>query len=154
MSRTYVAYVVVIAAAASTALFICDVLYVYLLAPFEAVLAFDACYAEPVAPVERVAAHLLRGGVLGLSLPLFDGLEVPPIRDRDAETAYQAAYERDPNDPYTLVALVELKLRSLALKSAVTYFEKLFASATEDTHPARLRGQALVREYHAKLGGR
>ena len=74
-------------------------------------------------------------------------------RDRDADTAYQAAFERDPSDPYTLVALGELKLRALDLKSAVTYFEKLFTSTTDHTHPARLRGQALVREYHAKLGG-
>ncbi len=75
-------------------------------------------------------------------------------RDRDAETAYQAAYQRDQADPYTLVALGELKLRALELKDAVTYFEKLFEHPEGVAHPAVLRGQTLVSEYYAKLSGR
>ena len=68
-------------------------MHVYLLRrfPFEAVLPLDACDAQPIAPVERLAAHFLCGGVLGLSLPQFDGLEVPPVRDRDAKALARAA---------------------------------------------------------------
>ena len=74
-------------------------------------------------------------------------------RDRDAETAYTAAYERDAEDPYTLVALGELKLRALDLPAAVPLFEKLFALDPDGTHPAANRGRGLVQDYHTKLSG-
>lgn len=74
-------------------------------------------------------------------------------RDREAEQAYATAYTHDPSDPYTLVALGELKLRSLDLQEAVAYFEKLFALKDSATHPAAQRGRELVREYHQRLSG-
>ena len=38
-------------------------MFIYLLVPVEAVVALDARDPQPIAPVERVAAHSLRGGV-------------------------------------------------------------------------------------------
>ena len=65
-------------------------------------------------------------------------------RDREAEAAYQRAYQNDASDAYTLVALGELKLRALKLEAAVTIFEELFALPDIQEHPAAERGRELI----------
>ena len=72
-------------------------------------------------------------------------------RHRDAEKAYEKAYGLDQQDPYTLVALGEIKLKSLNLSEAVPLFEKLFALDPDGEHPAANRGRRLVQEHYQKL---
>ena len=74
-------------------------------------------------------------------------------RDREAEAAYQRAYQNDASDAYTLVALGELKLRALELEAAVNIFEELFALPDIQKHPAAERGRELIHAYYQKLGG-
>lgn len=74
-------------------------------------------------------------------------------RDREAEAAYQRAYDCDASDPYTLVALGELKLRALELEAAVRVFEELFALPNIQEHPAAERGRELIHTYYQKLRG-
>ena len=74
-------------------------------------------------------------------------------RDLDAERAYSEAYTRDSSDPYTLVALGELKLRSLQLEAAVMLFKQLFEHVDHQTHPAAIRAHQLLRDYYQRLGG-
>ena len=70
-----------------------------------------------------------------------------------AESTYNVAMELDPADPYTLVALGELRLKGLKIAEAVPLFEKLFEMDPEGEHPAANRGRKLVQDYYEKLSG-
>jgi len=72
-------------------------------------------------------------------------------RHRDAEKAYAKAHELDAKDLYTLVALGEIKLKSLNIQEAVPLFEQLFALDPDGEHPAANRGRKLVQEHYQKL---
>ncbi len=90
--------------------------------------------AEDVRPVKLLAACLLAQG-----------------RHRDAESIYERALAMEPDDPYTLVALGEIKLKTLELADAIPIFERLFAADPNGEHPAANRGRQIVREYHDRL---
>ena len=68
-----------------------------------------------------------------------------------AESTYNIAMELDPNDPYTLVALGELRLKGLKIAEAVPLFEKLFQLDPDGEHPAANRGRKLVQDYYEKI---
>ena len=61
------------------------------------------------------------------------------------------AHTLDAQDPYTLVALGEIKLKALNIAEAVPLFEKLFAQDPEGEHPAANRGRRLVQDHYQKL---
>ena len=82
--------------------------------------------------------------LLASSLMLMD-------RHRDAEAIYQLAYELDPQDPYTIVALAEIKLKSFKISECLPLFEQLFQLDPEGTHPAANRGRQLVQDYYGRL---
>lgn len=69
----------------------------------------------------------------------------------EAEEAYEIAISLDPTDPYTLVALTELKLRGLKLTEALPYLEKLLKLDPDGKHPAVNRGRKLAAEFYEKL---
>ena len=89
---------------------------------------------DDVRPIKLLAACLLAQG-----------------RHRDAEAIYERALEMDADDPYTLVALGEIKLKTLELAAAIPLFERLFATDPNGEHPAANRGRQIVREYHDRL---
>lgn len=72
-------------------------------------------------------------------------------RTRDAELWYQRALRLDPDDPYVLVGLAELKLRALRIVEAVPLFTRLFELDPAGVHPAANRGRQLVAQYHGQL---
>jgi len=72
-------------------------------------------------------------------------------RHREAEHAYERALELDPQDAYTLVALGEIKLKTLNLAEAIPLFERLFALDPDSSHPAANRGRQLVKSYYEKM---
>ncbi len=72
-------------------------------------------------------------------------------RHREAEQAYELAFALEQDDPYTLVALAEIKLKALKLDEAIPLFERLFAMDPGGKHPAANRGRQLVRAFHDKL---
>ncbi len=74
-------------------------------------------------------------------------------KHREAEQLYERAHQLDRKDPYTLVALGEIKLKSLKLEEAVPLFEALFALDPAGEMAAANRGRELVREYYRKLAG-
>ena len=74
-------------------------------------------------------------------------------RNADAEVAYETAVRLDPSDPYTLVALAELKLKGLKLNEALPYLEQLFKLDPSGQHPAVNRGKTLAADYYEKLQG-
>lgn len=85
--------------------------------------------------------------LLGSTLMLQD-------RHTEAEQVYERAYALNPEDPYTLVSLGELKLNALKIDEAIALFGKLFAADPERKHPAANRGRKLVAEAHARLSQR
>ena len=72
-------------------------------------------------------------------------------RHIEAERVYELAHKLDPKDPYTLVALGEMKLKTLKLSEAVPLFEKLFAMDPKGEHPACNRGRQLVKDHYQML---
>jgi len=72
-------------------------------------------------------------------------------KDREAEALYEQARKMDPADPYTLVALGEIKLKALELSEAVKIFEELFRLDPDGTMPAANRGRELVKSYYRTL---
>ena len=72
-------------------------------------------------------------------------------RHREAEAMYERALGLDADDPYTLVALAEIKLKALKVEDAISLLERLFALDPERSHPAANRGRQQVREFHARL---
>jgi hypothetical protein len=89
---------------------------------------------KDVRPIKLLAAVLMAQG-----------------RHRDAERIYEQSLHLDPDDPDTLVALGELKLKTLEIGAAVPLFEKLFAADPNGEHPAANRGRHIVRQYHDRL---
>lgn len=74
-------------------------------------------------------------------------------RHIEAEAVYENALRLDGKDPYVLVALGELKLKSYKLQDAIPLFERLFAMDPNGEHPAANRGRELVHQAHATLAG-
>ncbi len=72
-------------------------------------------------------------------------------RHHDAERIYEQAHNLDPSDPYTLVALGELKLRTLQLGDVATYFEPLFESDPDCQNPAANRGRRVLLDFYERL---
>ncbi len=69
----------------------------------------------------------------------------------EAERVYEIAHEMDPDDPYILVALGEIKLKALKIPEAIPLFERLFELDPDGMHPAANRGRELVQTYYQKL---
>ena len=82
---------------------------------------------------------------------LLGALNLLQRRHAQAEEFFVRALDRDPDDPYVLVALAELKLKSIQIEAAVPLFERLFS--LDPTHPAVVRGRTLVMEYYGRLAG-
>ncbi len=78
------------------------------------------------------------------------------LQNRQAEAAetFERAHQLDPDDPFTLVALGELKLKAGDLAGALPYFDKLFLLDPKSQHPAANRGRALIKEFHRLSAGR
>jgi len=75
-------------------------------------------------------------------------------KHRQAEILYERALEVDPDDPYSLVALGEIKLKALKLEEAVPLFERLFdLDPAGELAPAN-RGRELVKSAYARLSGK
>lgn len=75
-------------------------------------------------------------------------------RDSDAVDAYRRALQLDPEDPYSLVGLAELRLNALQFGEAVALLSKLFAMDPDGKHPAANRGRELVDRAHARMNAR
>ena len=118
----------------------------------------------------RSAAECYTNGALGQAITILAGLitieksDTRPFKllgscfllqqnHEKAETTYARALELDPEDPYTLVALGELRLKGLKIVDAVPLFEKLFELDPGGKHPAANRGRKLVQDYYEKLSG-
>lgn len=116
----------------------------------------------------RSAAECYTNGELGQAITILAGLitikktDARPFKllgscfllqhnHQKAEAVYTKALELDPEDPYTLVALGELRLKSLQILEAAPLFEKLFEMDPEGEHPAANRGRKLVQDYYEKL---
>jgi predicted Zn-dependent protease len=108
------------------------------------------------------AGQLKQAETILVGLIALDETDVRPVkllasclflsdRHRDAEGMYEKARAMDPDDPYTIVALAEIRLKALQLDSAIELFEQLFALDPERTHPAANRGRQLVRRFHDLL---
>ncbi len=78
------------------------------------------------------------------------------LQDRHtaAERVYTRACELDPKDPYTLVALGELRLKAYDIKGALPLFERLFALDPHAQHPAANRGRAIIKAFHREVAAR
>lgn len=85
------------------------------------------------------------------SLKLLASTRLLKGRHRDAEQLYERVLEHDPHDPYTVVALAEIKLKALKLDEAIPLFEQLFAADPNGTHPAANRGREVLKAFHAKM---
>ena len=72
-------------------------------------------------------------------------------RHRAAAFIYRRALKLDPDDPYIIVALAELHLKSLRFDEALPLFKQLFALDPAGEHPAVNRGRQLVADYGDKL---
>jgi cytochrome c-type biogenesis protein CcmH/NrfG len=108
------------------------------------------------------ARDFARGETILLSLTALDAHDQRALKllastllqqgkHQDAERRYQEAYELDPKDPYTLIALAELKLKVLKIAEAVPLFNALFAMDPEGKHPAANRGREALRAYYELL---
>jgi tetratricopeptide (TPR) repeat protein len=74
-------------------------------------------------------------------------------KHQQAERVFERAQALDPTDPYVLVALGEIKLKSLKLEEAIPIFEKLFELDPKGMDPAANRGRDLVQSYYRRLAG-
>jgi tetratricopeptide (TPR) repeat protein len=74
-------------------------------------------------------------------------------KHREAEALYERAHALDAADPYTLVALGEIKLKALKIKEAIPLFERLFDMDPDGKHPAANRGRDVVKSFYAKMKG-
>ena len=74
-------------------------------------------------------------------------------RHVEAEHFYERALALDGQDPYTLVALGEIKLKALKLRDAIPLFERLFELDPAGTHPAANRGRELVFQQYKRMTG-
>ena len=72
-------------------------------------------------------------------------------KHEEAEELYERARKMDPDDPYVLVALGEIRLKSLKLADAMPVFEHLCELDPDGVNPAANRGRELLRLYSAKL---
>jgi len=126
--------------------------------------------AEDFEAMLRNAAECYTDGKLGQAITILAGLitmeqlDARPFKllgscfllqqnHEKAESTYCVALELDPEDPYTLVALGELRLKGLKISEAVPLFEKLFEMDPDGEHPAANRGRKLVQDYYEKLSG-
>ena len=118
----------------------------------------------------RNAADCYTDGELGAAITILAGLIALETKDArpfkllgsclllrnqhaDAESTYTRAFELDPDDLYTLVALGELHLKGLRFSEAVPLFERLFSLDPDGNHPAANRGRKLVQDYYQKMSG-
>jgi predicted Zn-dependent protease len=133
--------------------------------PFRDILGFTGTDAEEML---RVAVECYGNGQLSTAETILVGLitivdgDARPVKllastllmqnkHREAETLYERALELDAADPYTLVALGEIKLKALKITEAIPLFEKLFALDPEGKHPAANRGREVVKMYYTKM---
>jgi len=113
------------------------------------------CYAES----DFAQAETILAGLIALSdrdprpFKLLASTLAVQGRHVAAERLYERAYDIEPDDPYTLVALGEIKLKALNLDEAIPLFERLFALDPDGTLPPANRGRELVKEAYARLKG-
>lgn len=72
-------------------------------------------------------------------------------RHSDAIRLYEDIVQRDDTDPFVLVALGELKLKSLRVAEALPVFRRLFELDPEGDHPAANRGRYLLQQCTEQL---
>lgn len=78
---------------------------------------------------------------------MLGGIKQIAKRYSDAEELFETAMRLDPNDPYILVALAEIKLHSYEIERAVALLHDLFQRDPKREHPATRRGHHLVRRF-------
>ena len=115
--------------------------------------AATACYSDG----KLASVHAICAGIITLAPDdprahkLRAATYILERRHRDAESAYEAALKLEQNDPYSLVNLAEIKLRSLQFSAATALLHRLFALDPDKKHPAANRGRWLLQEMAGKL---
>lgn len=82
---------------------------------------------------------------------LLGSLKMLTDRRREAQQYFEQALSLDPNDPYVLVALGELKIDVQRIQEGVELIKKLLAQHESDDHPAANRARQLLQHTYDRL---